>query len=187
TYATQGQVPGSGANGDSTIMDNQGFEGNFMRIKAQGNLTPTGDYFDWTRWGTSTLPLPLHVVQFRDSSSRVLINYDGLGSSVSGAIGSGVFSFFDHVWINRTTDDGSGANLQVSGGINATSTVQSPIIRINNGSDFFSWTNNGLGTHHFQIVDSSANAIFDYTSNGLPHWQEGVYTVVGNINLGQLN
>src|SRR5581483_2861340 len=120
TYATQGQVPGSGAFGDSTIMDNQGFEGNFVRIKAQGNLTPSGDYFDWTRWGTSTLPLPLHVVQLRDSSSKVIMNFDGLGSSVAGSLGTGVFSFFDHVWINRSTDDASGANLQVKGSISLT-------------------------------------------------------------------
>lgn len=60
---------------DRTRIDWFGMEGDFIRIKGKGNNT-IGDYFDWTRFTAASSALPLHQVNFNDSSFNTLIHID---------------------------------------------------------------------------------------------------------------
>lgn len=107
TDPDRGQVPGPGGVGDSTIMDNRGFEGNFVRIKSHC------DYFDWTNWGpdptltppvSETEPLPPHMLELRDSSGQVLMRYVAVGPYDS----AGQFNFTGSVNASQGVGIGAG-------------------------------------------------------------------------------
>ena len=67
-------------------------------------------------WGRYTDGSPRPVELYADYRGNLILE-SGTGTQIP----------YNGLWINHTTDDGSGAALQVSGAINATSTIQSSV------------------------------------------------------------
>jgi hypothetical protein len=213
TNAAQGQTivsPLSSAGGpgtDNTVIDNQGFEGNFFRPKSHL------DYYDLTCWGTGTLPLPVHCFQIRTSSNQAVFTHVAAGTYADGSytdlvidgsnnailtsaavpfqvsdIGKGItvtsgsgftpgtYTVMHVDGIGNATMNsavgtvgstgGHATRTSVNGKFSFAGGLDAPLVRINNGFDYFDWLNEGLGTHAFNLQDSGSNAIISYSNAG---------------------
>lgn len=148
-------APGFGNCPDSTLVDYFGFEGTFFRVKGGG------DYFDWTRWTSGQAALPLHQLALNDSS-------------------------FNNLLLVDETAGYPQAKFQFTGFINATQQIQSnqgflsSLYRNGNGQDYFDWTTTGLGTHSYDLRDSSNTPIISYRNTSASPGG-GVFTISGEV------
>lgn len=149
-------APGFGNCPDATLVDYFGFEGTFVRIKGGG------DYFDWTRWTSGTSALPIHQLALNDSS-------------------------FNNLLLVDETAGYPQATFNFTGFINSTQQIKSnqgflsSLYRNGNGQDYFDWTTTGLGTHSFDIRDSSNTPIATYRNTSASPGG-GVFTFFGEVS-----
>jgi hypothetical protein len=199
-------VNGSGSSGDSTICDHIGCEGDFIRIK--GGNGSSGNYFDMTRvLADNSGVLPQNQLSWlRDSSAEDIVHItetayatttyiDLAGELRFGLCVSTVVScagYATDVGLTRITGGGrieaNNGTPTASGGslvpINAYG-FQGNLFEINNGSDYFIWSNLSLGTHHFEMLDSSANDILDYNTGG-GAYTAALWTFPGSFSMKNL-
>lgn len=163
---------------DRTKIDWFGLEGDFFRVKGKGTNT-AGDYFDFTRFTAASGALPLHQMQLIDSSFNPLLFIDETAGYANTTYAfHGDVQASNGMKIDRTTDDGSGAVLQMTGGGHSDTVWDAPIIRPHNtGVDYFSLS--VPSAHKLSLTDSSANVLLlvDETSG----YSTTQYNFVGTV------
>lgn len=175
--------------------------GEVMRVTGTGLSVTTGDTIQWNQ--QAAFRYSGGHVQYSDDGSTWTSFSSGSSQWTLSGLDVYPNSTTYNVLIGANTDDGTTSKFQVAGqtsltggliwsadnsydigqsasnrprSIYAATGIQAPLHRINNGSDYFDLMNTGLGTHAWQLRDSSSNAIWAY-ANATGIWWDGTLSI----------